>query len=807
VRDALVQDLRLAVRSLRKTPGLVVLAMLCMGLGIGAVTSMYSTAVAFTFRPIPEVRDAGRVMHVWEGPAKAPGQEDGISAGALQDVRALPVFSDVVAVQWRSDNLTGSGVPEQVRTAKVSAGALHALGRRPMLGREFTAADAVPGADRVVMLSYGLWRRRYGGDSAIVGRTVHIDGEDFTVRGILPEDFVFPPGVSLWMPLVTDAAALADRGSRDRFALARLAPGVTPGQAEAAVGVLGDRLAARYPAASDGWVVRAEPAEQYFGAGPRPFMVVLLAASAFVLLMACANVANLLLARATSRRRELAVRIALGVGRARLVRGLLMESVLVALGGAAFGVLLAAWGLAGLTNGVPVEVRALIPGFGRMHLDGPAFVVTAAVAVGTGLLFGLAPVYAASHLDVQASLRDGARGEVGGLRGGRLRNALVAVEIALALVLLFGATEMLATFRRVALADPGFRRDGVLTATVTLPSADYPNDSTVLAFDRNLEEGVAALPGVEAVGMTTILPFSMSEDREGVEVEGAPPRRPEDAPQLGLRAVSAGYLRLLDIPLRSGRGLTAQDDAGQPLVGVVSEAAAQLLWPGGSPLGKRVKVPPGRWVEVVGVVDNVRGSPLHGGDLRPVIYLSDRQWPARRMTLVVRSSRDPVALTPVIQREIGALDPRLAAGDVMPMRRVIMVSVSPWSATSETLDAAALVALLLACFGIYGVVSYSVTQRTREIGVRVALGATTAAVIRMVFGGVLRVAGAGVAVGLVGALALSRGLRAVLVDSRATDPAALAFVVAVLAGVAAAASWMPARRAARVDPMEALRSE
>ena len=805
--DSLFQDVRYALRTLRKSPGLALLAVLCMGLGIGAVTSMYSTAVAFTFRPLPEVRDAGRVMHVWEGPAKAPGEDDGISVGALEDVRALPVFSGVVAARWATDNLTGNGVPEQVRTARVSAGTLHALGRRPMLGREFTAADEAPGADRVVMLSYGLWQRRFGGDSAIVGRTVQVNGEDYVVRGVMAPDFVFPPGVSLWTPLAVDAAARADRAARDRFALARLAPGVTAAQAEAAVAVLGERLAARYPAASDGWVMRAELAERYFGAGPRPFMVVLLAASAFVLLMACANVANLLLTRATARRRELAVRVALGAGRGRVVSGLLTESVLIALAGAALGVVLAAWGLAGLTNGVPVEVRALIPGFGRMHLDGEALAVTAAVAVGAGLLFGLAPVYAATRLDVQASLKDGARGDTGGFHAGRLRSTLVATEIALALMLLFGAAEMLATFRRIALADPGFRRDGILTATVTLPAADYPRDSSVAAFDRNLENRIGALPGVEAVGMTTILPFSLSEDREGVEVEGQPLRRPDDAPQLGLRAVSAGYLRVLDIPLLAGRALALQDDADTPPVGVVSEAAAQRLWPGQSPLGRRVKVPPGRWVEVVGVVGNVRGSPLHGSDLRPVIYLSERQWPARGMSLVVRTTGDPVALTPLIQREIGALDPRLAAGDVMPMRRVIRISVSPWSATAQTLDAAAVVALLLACVGIYGVVAHSVSQRTQEIGVRVALGATPGGVVRMVLGGMLRLAGVGVVLGLLGALALSRGLAAVLVDVSATDPAALALVATVLAGVALAASWVPARRAARVDPMEALRSE
>lgn len=805
--DTLIQDIRYAVRTLRKSPGLAVLAVLCMGLGIGAVTTMYSTATAFTFRPLPEVRDAGRVVHVWEGPAKAPDRDDGMSAPAFQDVRGLSAFSDVAAFRYATANITGIDQPEQVFAPRVSANALRTLGRRPWLGRDFTPADDAPGADHVVLLSYGLWQRRFGGDRGLVGRNVQISGEGYTVAGIMPENFVFPPGAQLWMPLALSGEAMADHAGRNLFVLARLAPDVSSAQAEAAVEAVGARLAATYPAASDGYVMRTEPAEHTFGRGPRPFMIVLLAAGAIVLLIACADVANLLLARATGRRRELAVRIALGAPRSRIVRQLLTESVLIATAGAVLGVLLAVWGLDALGGAVPIEVRLFIPGFGRLHLDAQALAVTALVAVGAGIVFGAAPAFTAARVDVQASLKEGARGDIGGAHSGRLRNVFVVAEVALALMLLVGAVETLATFHRIALSDPGFRRDGVLTLAVALPAADYPKDSAVSTFYQRLEERVATLPGVAAVGTTTVLPLSFNEDREGVEVEGQPLRRPEDATRIGLRFVSAGYLQALDVPFAEGRALTPVDGPDAPFVAVVSRAAAELLWRGQDAIGKRLKVRNAQWVQVVGVTGNVRGNPLNGGDMRPVLYLPARQWPARRTSLVVRGAGDPALLAPLVQREIQALDSRLAAGNILPMRRVIEVTTSPYSATSRTLAVGAVMALILACVGIYGVMAYSVAQRTQELGVRVALGATGAGILRLVLGRAALLAGIGIVIGIAGAIALSRGLQAILVDASATDVLTIAAVAAGIGAVALAASLFPALRAMRVDPMEALRSE
>ena len=804
--DSLLQDLRYAVRALRKSPGLALLAVLCMGLGIGSVTAMYSTAEAFTFRPLPQVHDASRVVHVWESPAASPNRSSNLSPAALRDAQALSVFSGVLGVRFWTANITGVDLPEQVRGARMTYNSLRVLERKPVLGHDFSEGDDAPGAGHVVLIGHGLWQRRFGGDSGIVGRTVWVNGEGYRVAGVMPEDFAFPVGVQLWAPLALPADQWADR-HRSLFALARLAPGVSERQADAAATALGSRLASTYAATNAGWQMHAESAERFFGAGPRPFMMVLLASGAFVLLIACANVANLLLARATGRRRELAVRIALGASRNRIVRQQLTESLLISLAGGALGILSALWGLDALTRSVPIEVRAYIPGFGELHFDLRAFAFAAVTAVVSGILFGLAPAFTAARVDVQGTLKEGARGEVGGAHSGRLRSILVVAEVASALLLLVGAAQTLDTFRRLALTDPGFRSRGVLTLAVSLPAADYPKDSAVAQFFQNLQDRIAVLPGVERVGSTTNLPLSWNENRGGVEVEGRPLRRREDATTVGMRLVSPSYLEALSVPLVRGRLLGTGDRMGMVSVAVISEEAARLLWPGQDAVGKRFRPDSGQWVEVVGVVRNVRANPLVGNESDAVVYFANQQRPQRTLTFVVAGPGDPAALVQPVQRAINTLDSRLAAGEVVPMPRVILSTLSPQSATAQTLAASAVIALIMACVGIYGVMSYSVSQRTQEIGVRVALGATAGGVQRLVLGGALKLAAIGIAIGLVGTVAMGRGLQAILVGSKATDPVVLSAVALALAAVTVVASYLPARRATRVDPMTALRSE
>jgi len=805
--DVFFRDIRFGLRSLRQSPGLTLVAVVVLTFGIGLTTAGFSIVYGAILKGLP-FPGGERIVEIYRNNPVQNTRRMGVPFPDYLDYRSQQHSFDAVAAYYSGTvNVSGTGVAERYDGAWVTASTFDVAFARPLLGRVLRPGEDAPGGGTVTVIGYGMWQRRFGGDSGIVGRTVWVNGEGYRVAGVMPPDFAMPVGVQLWAPLAPSADEWADRAHRSMFALARLAPGVGEREAEAAATALGSRLASTYPAASAGWMMQAEPAESFFGAGPRPFMIVLLAAGAFVLLIACANVANLLLARATGRRRELAVRIALGAPRGRIVREQLAESLLIALAGGALGVLYTLWGLDSLARSVPIEVRAFIPGFGELHLDPRALAVAVAAALLSGILFGLAPAFTAARVDVQGSLKEGARGEVGGGHGGRLRASLVVAEVALALLLLVGATQTLDTFRRLALTDPGFRSSGVLTLAVTLPAADYPKDSAVVQFYQNLEDRIAALPGVERVGSTTILPLSWNENRWGIEVEGRPLRRREDAPLVGVRQVSPAYLETLRVPLVSGRLVTPGDRVDTRPVAVVSEAAARMLWSGEDAVGKRFRPDTGQWIEVVGVVRNVRANPLTGGEVNAVAYLSALQRPARTLTFVVAGPGDPNALVQPIQHAINSLDSRLAAGDVSPMPRVILSTLSPQSATAQTLAVSALVALIMACVGIYGVMAYSVSQRTQEIGVRVALGATSAGVLRLVLGGALKLAGIGIAIGLVGAVAMGRGLQAILVGSKATDPVVLSLVAVVLAVVTVGASVVPARRAARVDPMTALRAE
>lgn len=810
--DALIQDFRYAWRALRRAPGLAVLAALCMALGIGSVTTVYGTASAFTFRPLPQVRNAEQMLHVWESPVKASQRYEGVSPAALRDLATLRSFSAVVAARYWQPNIEGADISERIVAAQVSANMLRGLGRKPFLGRDFTAADDQAGVERVILLGYGLWQRRFGGDTSIIGRAVRINGDPYTVIGILPEDFMFPSGAQLLTPLAFSASEAMERRARSTLVLARLADGVTLEQAAAEASMLGARLAASYPETNAEWSFRVEDAVFYFGSGPRPFMIVLLASAAFVLLIACANAANLLLVRATGRRREIAVRLALGASPGRIARETLAESLIISTFGGALGCVLAVWGLSALAGSVPVEVQTYIPGFGQLELDWRALVLTSVVATGSGLLFGMAPAFTAARANVQSALRDGGRGETGTGSTRLLRNALVVVEVALALQLIVGATLMVDTFRRIALSDPGFRMTNVLTLGITLPEKEYPTDSVVVNYFDNLEARVAALPGVEAAGVTTVLPMTWLDERTAVEIEGKPLLRKEDAVSIGLRHVSASYAEALSIPLMRGRALSSFDREGATPVALISESAASRLWPGEAAIGKRLRAralggQSGQWIEVVGVVADVRGNPLTTRDPGPVMYVPARQWPARSMSVVVRAAGDPEALMPGIRREIAALDSRLAAGEVAPMSRVIATATSPQSATARMLATAAIVALLMSAAGTYGVVAYGVAQRTREFGVRIALGATPTDIVGLVLRQSSTLAVVGIVLGVGGALLLSRGMQSILFETDPRNPVVIGSVALALGFITLVAAWIPARRVVRISPLEALRAD
>ena len=800
-----MRDVRFAIRALRGAPVVSILAVACIGLGIGSVTTVYSTATAFTFRPLPQMHEPGDLMLVAESPTSDRLQGTTVTPGTFSDLRMLPEFTGVAAlVNWTA-NIAGFDIPERAPGAMVSAEFFDVAGRTAALGRTFTADD-IREDQRVVVLSDGLWRRRFGADPGLVGRSIQVNGQGHVVVGVMPGDFIFPAGVKIWAPLALSPTAGADRTARTLMVLARRAPGVSPERVYGAVEALGRRLAADYPNTHQGWTVRAVPAEELFGSGPRPFMIVLIAAVAFLLLIACANVANLLLARATARRREMAQRVALGATRGRLVAQLLTESMVIALAGGVLGIGLAWLGIKGTAATVPLEVQQYIPGFGAIVLDVRAMAATALVAMLAGIVFGLVPALMGSSVDVNAALKEGGLAESRHSRLRALRSALVVGEIALALMLVTGAALMGSTFRRLTMTDPGFRTAPVLTATVTLPEADYVTDSVIVNFWDRLRESLAAEPGVANAEMASILPMAWNDARVRLHPEDQPPDRPENAPDAGFRRVSSGYLGALDVPLVRGRAFTDTDRANAPLVVVLSETAARRLLPGREAVGRRLVIRD-RVVEVVGVVRDVRANPLTSNSPTHVVYAPISQWPTRTASVVLRTATDdPAGHTPALQRAIARLDSRLAAGDVATMTRVIETVTSPQSATAQMLLASAFIALVMAAVGTYGVMAYTVALRTREIGVRVALGATTGGVVLHVMGGAARLAAVGVALGLVGAVGLGQSMQAILVDTNPTDPVILASAATLLGAIALLAGWLPARRASRVDPVKALRA-
>ena len=800
------RDIRFALRALRGAPLVSILAVACIGLGIGAVTTVYSTASAFTFRPLPQLRDAGRLVLVSEGPASDRSGNASVTPGTFSDVAALREFSAVSALQEWTANVAGFDVAERVGGGRVSAGFFRMAGRTAAMGRTLTDEDVTLDR-RVVVLSHGLWRRRFGGDARVVGSTVRLNGEGHQVIGVMPPDFVFPAGTDVWAPLALTPDQAADRATRSLFVLARLAPGVSRERAAAALGVLGARVARDHAATHEGWVIRAQSAEEFFGEGPRPFMLVLLASVGFLLLIACANVANLLLVRATARRREMGLRVALGATRARLVGQLLIESLLIAIAGGVCGIAFAWWGTRASMATVPVEVQKYVPGFGAIHLDARALVVATVVSMLAGIIFGVVPALAASGVDVNTALKDAGRSESPRSRLRALRSSLVVGEIALALMLVAGAALMATTFRRLSLSDPGFRTDNVLTARMTLPEADYPDDGAMARFWTRLRDALAAQPGVARAELTSVLPMSWEDARVRAYPEGRKPAHEEDAPSAGFRRVSPGYLDALGIAQLRGRLFTNVDRAEAPLVVVLSETAARRLLPGREAVGQRL-VLRDRVATVVGVVRDVRANPLTSSSPTSVVYASMEQWPARSASVVLRVvAGDATAQTATLQRVIGALDARLAAGDVSTMQRVVDGVTSPQSATARMLLASAFIALVMAAVGTYGVMAYTVAMRTREVGVRVALGATWGMVVRLMMGRAARLAGLGVALGLLGAAALGRSMQAILFDTDPTDPRILVGAAALLGAIALAAGWLPATRATRVNPVTALRGD
>ena len=832
----LLRDLRYGARSLRKRPGFTAVAVAILALGIGANSALFSVVSAALLRPVPW-KDPERIVSVWETRAKKGESNNLVSAVDFVEWRErCQSFEQAAGWRFLYLNLTGSDEPERVQGLTVSPGYFPLLGVEAALGRTFLPEEEEPGRDKVIILSHGLWRRRFGSDPGVVGRQIAVEGESRTVVGVLPDDFhifrVLNRELDVYIPLTLDRSRLgrhgaaaetagASRGDADQimFVYARLKPGATVGQAQAELDAIYRGLGEAYPQTNSGLGARLVPLPEQWGERARPALLMLLAAVGFVLAIACANVANLLLARATARRKEMNIRAALGASRSRLVRQALTESLLLAALGGLAGLLLAFWGV-GLLNGlIPYTALNRADDF---RLDPLVLGFTLAVTLLTGLACGLAPALRSSKPDLTGSLKGGG-GATAGARDGRLRDLLVISEVMLALVLLVGAGLMLRSIARLRSVDRGLKIDHVLTMQIFLPRAKYPTGGRVAGFYQQLLRRVETLPGVESAGVINYPPLGLVSTNVPFVVEGREPPTPEEVPVARYSVVSPEYFRAVRIPLLAGRQFTEQDADESHGVVVISDSMARRFWPGEDAIGKRIAprfpemnaywIPESnnRPLTVVGVVGDVRqdgrlGVPEDEGDPAQM-YLPYLQNPSPIMHLLVRTSADPLLSANAVRSEVYSVDKDQPAFDVKTLEEVAAESFSQSSALTLLLGAFAALALALAGAGIYGVMAYAVSERTREIGIRMALGATGGDVLRLIVRRGMLSALAGVGAGLVATLILTRVLSSALYGVSAGDPVTYAAVSALLLGVAFAACYAPARKAAKVDPKIALQHE
>lgn len=807
----LLFDIRYAARLLTKNRWFTAAAVASLALGIGANTAIFSVVNAVLIRPLP-FHEADRLVVVW-GDDHTTGHRRGqVSFTDVADVRSENrVFEEVATFMSWQPTLSGDGEPQRVAAMQIADGYFDVLKASPVLGRLFEPGDQVDGSDFVVVLGYGFWQSRFGGDPNVIGRTISLNSRSYTVVGVLGPDVSSLPTTLVDAPAdlyrpVAEPYEDSQRDARHLRAVARLRPGVDIASAQAELDVIARRLAGAYPDQDTAMGFRVVSLGEDTVGDVRTTLVVLLAAVAFVLLIACANVGNLLLSRTIARRKEIAIRATLGAGAWRLARQTLVESLVLGLLGGGVGLLLAVWSTTLLTS-LGAEV---MPSLTSVEIDRPVLAFTIAVSILAGLAFGAAPALYAARPDLEEALRSGGRTSTSA-HGGRLRGALVVAEVALALVLLACAGLLLRSVAALRGVDPGFDSANVLTMNVSLPSARYNDGPAIAGFLDRLLDRIATVPGVETAGATSVLPVSRNFDRRGIRIEGRV-YGPGEEPSIDAYFVTSDYLRALSIPVLDGRGLARGDTADAPGAALVSASMAREQWPGENAIGKRFRFPfdrPGAsdpWFTVVGVVSDVRQKALDASP-KPAFYVPVAQFPISNLTMVVRTTGDPRPFAGEVRREVIGLDPNLAVFDVATMDDVLSESIAVRRFATLLLGAFAAVALVLAAVGIYGVLSYAVSQRTREIGVRMAFGARGSDVVRLVAGHGLRLAISGVAIGLALAFAATRTLASLLFGVTATDLVTFAATAGVLLGVALLASVVPAIRAARTDPIEALRSE
>jgi putative ABC transport system permease protein len=812
--DGLRQDIGFGIRMLRRQPDFAAVAIFALALGIGASTAIFSIVDAVLWRPLPYPH-ADRIMSLaeqrpresrWFGPiAPADYFDWRRDSRSFSAVAAYTVMSPSGAY-----NLTSDGEPERVRPLEVTPSFLGVIGVTPALGRDFRAEEETVGRHRVVLLSDALWRRRFGADRSVVGRTVAFDGRTFEIIGVLPARFWWPTHPDVVVPLALDDHDRALRAAHFLEAIGRLRDGVTPESAREDLRIIGARLSKEFPAENANHAPNLRPLRDAFVGDVQTMLLVVLGAVAFVLLIACANVATLLLARAAARQKEVSIRTAIGASRGRLAQQMLTESLVIAAAGGAAGTVLAAWSLSALRTLLPARFAGL-PGIDQLGIDARVLAAAVIVSLVTGLVFGALPALAASDQRLGISLNEESRSGTGGVRSRRLRSGLVVAELSLSLILLAGASLLVVSFNNLINVSPGFQPSQLVIARVNLPAARYAEHARTVAFFDQVSERLTAAPGVQRVGATTSLPFDGPDSRLDLTIE----RRTAQSPipvRVHPRLVSIAYFQTLGIPLVRGREFSAHDADTSGNVVVINESAARRYWPNEDPIGQRISIgADADWREIVGVVGDTRHEGLDA-DADPAAYLPQHQrfeslgagFP-RTATLVIRTSGDAASVAPLIRTAVANVDPQLSIGLVRRMDDLIDDSIAPRRLNFVLVSAFAAVALALTAAGLYGVMAYLVTQRTREIGVRMALGASRRQVLALV----LREAGTmtlfGIGLGVAGALVLTRSMTTMLFGISAANPLIYLSMSLLLAAVALVAVAVPSSRATRVDPLSALR--
>jgi putative ABC transport system permease protein len=810
---SILQDVRFGVRMLMKHRLATTVSIVALALGIGANTAMFSLAEAFLLHPAP-FENANRILALVDSRPQQNIDLNSIAPATYFDWRKeAHSFDQLAAYAWDEVNLTGNGQPQKIQAFKISSNLFEMLGVQPRLGRAFNVEEEAPGKEQEIILGHALWEQRYASDPHIVGKNVKVDGKSYTIVGVMRKGFDFPMPAEAWLPLSIEPKERERRDNRWLWVLGRLKPQVSFTEASAEMQAIAQRQADAYPDTNKDWQLRPMPLTQFVtGSITRDYTILLMGAVAFVLLIACADVANVQFARMSGRSNEFAVRTALGGTRWRVMRQLLTESILLSAGGAVLGLLMAQWEIQLIVSHMPADVAKFVAGWKSISLDSNAFLFTLIVVVVSGILSGIAPSLLASRANLADSLKESGRGATVSRTRGRLRGALVVAEISLALILLVGTGLLIKNFQGLLNVNESYSPRTLLTLNLTLPDSQYGQPSARLAFHEQVLQRLSALPAVQSATIVTHVPYS---DGGGVStytfsIEGQAPGQRGELRNAIIETTAPNYFSTMNIALRQGRLLQETDGADTPPVAVISESFAKRYFPGKNPLGEHIKVGKADsarpWMTIVGVVDDVHYSWINKQNV-PTMYGPFRQASPYYTTILLRTPGDPLQLIPAVREQIAAVDPDLPLYNIKPMDRVITESIVGIAYVAAMMAVLGVIALVLASVGVFGVMSYSVSERAHEIGVRMSLGAQTTDILRMVLRSGMTLTVLGLAIGLPIAFALARALAALLFGVEATDPFSFIGLPLLLAAVAALACYLPARRAARLDPLKALRYE